>query len=99
MHIIRPSKRHATTSWRAATPFVAQWLAHLRQHLAHQGPFTQTALSRGLYQLNPAAIPSTLTWHSLRRGGATALISLGVPPEQLAIWGSMGFPAVRPHLL
>ena len=88
----RPSKRHATTCWRAATPFVAQWLAHLRQPLAHQGPFTQTALSRGLHQLNPAAIPRTLTWHSLRRGGATALISLGVPPEQLAIWGRWASP-------
>ena len=41
----RPSKRYVCACWRPATPFIALWLDHVKQHLLRQGPFSQTHLS------------------------------------------------------
>ena len=78
---IRPAKSQLQYCWRAASPFIYQWLQFLRQSL----PCTTSGdlLQR---QLADSFAPNTprVTWHSLRRGGAATLVSLGLTPEQLS---------------
>ena len=80
---IRAAKRDRTVCWRQSTAFVDTWLSHLQQTLRTIDSFDRQILTDTFRRIC-AVFELDCTWHSLRRGAAATLITLGTSPEQLA---------------
>ena len=97
-----PAKTHRAPIWRAASPFISEWLLFLRASLHGRRACSTDAPLALLHRAASAHTPETLTWHALRRGAAAMLHFLGLPLSDLCHWGRWSSPRtansyIEPH--
>ena len=84
---VHAAKRGKATYWRPVAEALRPWADFFAQQRLESGKsfFTTTSLSSAFKQYT--AQIGALTFHALRRGGASTLAQLGLAPDRLLQWG------------